>query len=274
MSRCVESLNPHRTWSQPKASLVYGIFLLETLQTALSGADIYYWFASGFGNMLHLGNPYISPFDTPVLCSLIALLVQGFFCYRIWLFNKSARWLSGLIGCVSVHSSLCWHLLNFVTLQISTIQCGAGIAGGVYVGSLNSEIIISSFIMNVQVHIHKSFTALPHDKQFILFVRGPTAIITILLILPSSYGLSVLPLPILWSRSQWSSWYELQYFLWSGFSPQSYKLLRHLTHDQRFTNNVLMRSVRLIVETNSLTGAHDWSMTCSLRPTWDFLQLD
>ena len=103
MSRCVESLNPHRTWSQPKASLVYGIFLLETLQTALSGADIYYWFASGFGNMLHLGNPYISPFDTPVLCSLIALLVQGFFCYRIWLLIKSARWLSGVIGCVSVH---------------------------------------------------------------------------------------------------------------------------------------------------------------------------
>ncbi|KAF8486808.1 hypothetical protein DFH94DRAFT_700772 [Russula ochroleuca] len=43
--------------------LVYGIFLLETLQTALTGADLYYWFASGFGNMDHLLDPYASVFD-------------------------------------------------------------------------------------------------------------------------------------------------------------------------------------------------------------------
>ena len=82
---------------------VYGVFLLETVQTALTGADLYYWFASGFGNMVHLTNPYLSAFDTPMLGSIIALIVQGFFCYRIWRFNKSAWWVSGLIGCVSVH---------------------------------------------------------------------------------------------------------------------------------------------------------------------------
>ncbi|KAI0270138.1 hypothetical protein BGY98DRAFT_1100893 [Russula aff. rugulosa BPL654] len=30
---------------------LYTVFLLETVQTALSGADLYYWFAAGFGDM-------------------------------------------------------------------------------------------------------------------------------------------------------------------------------------------------------------------------------
>ncbi|KAI0252239.1 hypothetical protein BJV78DRAFT_362917 [Lactifluus subvellereus] len=50
--------------------LVYAVFFLETLQTALSGADLYYWFVSGFGNMDHLANPYASAFDVPIIESL------------------------------------------------------------------------------------------------------------------------------------------------------------------------------------------------------------
>ena len=65
----------------------------------------------------------------------------------------------------------------------------------------------------------------------------------------------------------------IQRFLWSGFSPQSHKLLKHRTQEHRSTNNILMRSVALIVETNSLTGAHDRSTTCSFHLRWDCLQL-
>ncbi|KAI0261934.1 hypothetical protein BC834DRAFT_972340 [Gloeopeniophorella convolvens] len=64
--------------------LVYGIFFLETLQTILSGADLYYWFVEGFGNMKHLATPYASPYDTPVVGAIIAMAVQFFFSYRIW----------------------------------------------------------------------------------------------------------------------------------------------------------------------------------------------
>ena len=52
-------------------SEVYGVFLLETLQTALSGADLYYWFGSGYGNMDHLSDPYASAFDVPIIGSMI-----------------------------------------------------------------------------------------------------------------------------------------------------------------------------------------------------------
>ncbi|KAI0258742.1 hypothetical protein BC834DRAFT_694792 [Gloeopeniophorella convolvens] len=73
--------------------LVYGVFLLETLQTTLSGADLYYWFVSGFGNMERLANPYASPYDTPMIGGIISMTVQFFFSYRIWVLGgRKAAW--------------------------------------------------------------------------------------------------------------------------------------------------------------------------------------
>ncbi|KAF9465214.1 hypothetical protein BDZ94DRAFT_416157 [Collybia nuda] len=77
--------------------LVYGTYLFEAVQTSLSAADLYFWFASGYGNMIHLGNVYISPWDTPFLCGIIAAVVQCFFAYRIWTLQRNYWWLSVLI---------------------------------------------------------------------------------------------------------------------------------------------------------------------------------
>ncbi|KAH9984745.1 hypothetical protein BJV77DRAFT_1071862 [Russula vinacea] len=78
----------------------YSIFLLETLQTALSGADLYYWFAAGFGNVEHLATPYASAFDTPIMGSVVSLCVQFFFVYRIWVLSKKRWWLLCVIICL------------------------------------------------------------------------------------------------------------------------------------------------------------------------------
>jgi len=80
--------------------IVYCIFLLETLQTALNGADLYYWFASGFGDMNHLASPYASPFDTPIMGSLVSLCVQFFFVYRIWVLGKRTAWWLCILICL------------------------------------------------------------------------------------------------------------------------------------------------------------------------------
>jgi hypothetical protein len=79
---------------------VYSVFLLETLQTALSGADLYYWFASGFGNMNHLAAPYASAFDTPIMGSVVTLCVQFFFIYRIWVLGKKEAWWICILICL------------------------------------------------------------------------------------------------------------------------------------------------------------------------------
>ncbi|KAI0252247.1 hypothetical protein BJV78DRAFT_1281811 [Lactifluus subvellereus] len=90
--------------------LVYAVFLLETLQTALSGADLYYWFVSGFGNVDHLNDPYMSAFDVPIIGSIVSLTVQFFFAYRVWVLSAKKSWL------------LCF----------STVDATAAFAGGIY----------------------------------------------------------------------------------------------------------------------------------------------
>jgi hypothetical protein len=74
------------------SSIVFAIFLLETLQTALSGADVYYWFASDFGNINRLQDPYASAFDVPIIGSIVSGTVQFFFVYRVWVLSDKKSW--------------------------------------------------------------------------------------------------------------------------------------------------------------------------------------
>lgn len=80
------------------SDVVSTVFLLETLQTVLCGVDLFYWFASGYGDVTRLTSPFASPFDIPILESTVAFMVQNFYAYRVWvLSNKKAWWLCLLI---------------------------------------------------------------------------------------------------------------------------------------------------------------------------------
>lgn len=82
--------------------IVFAIFLLETAQTALSCADLFYWFISGFDNPAHLTSPYMGPFDVPIIASVVSLVVQFFYAYRIWILSaKQSGWFCLLICLVS-----------------------------------------------------------------------------------------------------------------------------------------------------------------------------
>ncbi|KAH9001846.1 hypothetical protein EDB86DRAFT_3074616 [Lactarius hatsudake] len=72
--------------------LAYGIFLLETVQSGLALADLYYWFASGFGDIRHLASPHLSVWDGPLLGGVVSLTVQFFFVYRIWVLSSRESW--------------------------------------------------------------------------------------------------------------------------------------------------------------------------------------
>ncbi|KAH9039081.1 hypothetical protein EDB85DRAFT_2141333 [Lactarius pseudohatsudake] len=80
--------------------LVYSVFLVETVQTALTGADLYYWFVSGFGNLGHL-TVHLSGFDVPIIGSVVSLTVQVFFVYRIWVLSGRSSWFLCLTICLS-----------------------------------------------------------------------------------------------------------------------------------------------------------------------------
>jgi len=80
--------------------LVYGVFLLETLRTALSGADLYSWFVSGYGDINHLASPRNSSIEGPILGSVVSLSVQLFFVYRIWVLGKKGSWWLCILICL------------------------------------------------------------------------------------------------------------------------------------------------------------------------------
>ncbi|KAJ7695435.1 hypothetical protein B0H17DRAFT_1198667 [Mycena rosella] len=93
--------------------MVYSIFLVETVMTTLNGYDMYKWFAEGFGNIVAFGAPGISPFYTPFMGGVMALVVQSFFCYRIYIIKRQA-----------------WPLCIFIGL-VSLLQCAGGMGGGI-----------------------------------------------------------------------------------------------------------------------------------------------
>jgi len=69
--------------------IVYGVFLIEVAQTAMTGADFYYWFVDGFGDVARLTTVHISPIDVPFIFAIISLVVQLFFAYRIFTIKRS-----------------------------------------------------------------------------------------------------------------------------------------------------------------------------------------
>ncbi|KAH9987444.1 hypothetical protein BJV74DRAFT_951641 [Russula compacta] len=105
-----------RRWMK---ALVYFVFLLETAQTALTGADAYYWFMAGFGNLESLRNSNFAPIDSPTIDAFISLIVQGFFCYRIWTLNNRTLWLPLVIAVLSITQAIgaAWGGIKSATIE-------------------------------------------------------------------------------------------------------------------------------------------------------------
>nr|GAT55908.1 predicted protein [Mycena chlorophos] len=88
--------------------LVYGLATLDVLQTCLITADAFHWFAFGFGNMEQLDQTFLNSWDVPFLDAIISLIVQGFYCWRIYMIRKNA-------------------VVPLVIVLISLLQCVGGI---------------------------------------------------------------------------------------------------------------------------------------------------
>jgi hypothetical protein len=101
-----------RRWIQ---ALVYGLYILETVQTALCTADAMRWYAIGYGDLLALIRPEFSTIDAPILDALIAIIVQLTFCWRIMVLSKS-WWISGSIALVAV-AQLVGALASAILIQ-------------------------------------------------------------------------------------------------------------------------------------------------------------
>ncbi|KAJ7513121.1 hypothetical protein B0H11DRAFT_2268084, partial [Mycena galericulata] len=93
--------------------LVYFILLVMIVCICLNAVDVEYWFGSGFGQIARFTNLNNSRFYTPLMGSFVAMLVQLFFCYRIFVIRRTA-----------------WPLCTLIAL-IALAQCAGGMGGGI-----------------------------------------------------------------------------------------------------------------------------------------------
>ena len=128
-----------RPFSNDDCYKVYALFFLETLQTAMSGADLYYWFVTGFGNMDHLNSPHLSGIDVPIMGSMVSLIVQLFFAYRVWVLSFKKSWWLCMIICIvslSLISGPGSTTYSSHKSQCAIVDTAGAFAAGIYVSSL------------------------------------------------------------------------------------------------------------------------------------------
>ncbi|KAG1837489.1 hypothetical protein F4604DRAFT_2000616, partial [Suillus subluteus] len=70
-------------------SIVYGLFVIETLQLVMATHDSFHTLALGWGNILDLSNVWFSWFDLPFLTGLTSATIQCFYAWRLYILSKS-----------------------------------------------------------------------------------------------------------------------------------------------------------------------------------------
>ncbi|KAF9007859.1 hypothetical protein BDQ17DRAFT_1226739, partial [Cyathus striatus] len=68
--------------------LVYGLYILTALQLTLTFYDAIISLGFGFGNLAALSKGNLSFLAAPLLTGTIALIVQVFYAYRIYVLTK------------------------------------------------------------------------------------------------------------------------------------------------------------------------------------------
>jgi hypothetical protein len=105
-----------------KSYIVCAVFVLEMVQTALTGADVFYWFASGYGDLNRLATPFASAIDVPIIESIVSAMVQFFFAYRVWILSNKKWWPFTLI-CLVSRSQVIPRISHFVSSSCAVLHC-------------------------------------------------------------------------------------------------------------------------------------------------------
>jgi len=94
-------------------ALVYGIYVLDWVQTCSATYDAFQWFVYGWGNIPMLYIRYTGFLNVPLLSSVIGVIVQIFYGWRLWIFSHS-------------------RILFTVVCVLALLQLGGGIASAYF----------------------------------------------------------------------------------------------------------------------------------------------
>ncbi|KAJ7097436.1 hypothetical protein C8R44DRAFT_643563, partial [Mycena epipterygia] len=93
--------------------LVYGVYVIELMETILVTYDAFATFGYGFGDLTALTEPGLYWFNIPVMTALVSFMGQSFYAYRLHVLSK--LWvLPGLTLIVSNPRSPHLHLVKYL----------------------------------------------------------------------------------------------------------------------------------------------------------------
>ncbi|PBK73886.1 hypothetical protein ARMSODRAFT_951396 [Armillaria solidipes] len=119
--------------------LVYGIYIVEFVQTMLVTHDAFASFGYGFGDLEALTEVQFSWLVIPIMGAIAASVGQGFYTYRIFILSRS-RIVPAFIICVSLTSSVAAIIAGVYIFQAGDLtklndrktSISLGISGGGY----------------------------------------------------------------------------------------------------------------------------------------------
>ncbi|PBK87054.1 hypothetical protein ARMGADRAFT_1086173 [Armillaria gallica] len=117
--------------------LVYGLYVIEIVQTILIAHDSFALFGYGFGDLEALAKLNFSWLTVPIMSGIVACVGQVFYAYRIFILSKS-RNIPIFIFCISSISSVAAIVTGVFTFQIGNVvqlnNRRMSIAAGIWCG--------------------------------------------------------------------------------------------------------------------------------------------
>ncbi|PBK86607.1 hypothetical protein ARMGADRAFT_1066514 [Armillaria gallica] len=127
--------------------LVYGIYVIEIVQTMLVTHDVFAIFGYGFGDMEALTDMHLDWLTVPVVSAVVACVGQVFYAYRIYILSKS-RIVPAFVICVSLTTSVAATITGIYSFQAGDLtklySLKSSIAAGIWCGgSALCDIVIA-----------------------------------------------------------------------------------------------------------------------------------
>ncbi|PBK87015.1 hypothetical protein ARMGADRAFT_972548 [Armillaria gallica] len=197
--------------------LVYGLYVIEIVQTILIAHDSFALFGYGFGDLEALARLNFGWLTVPIMSGIVACVGQVFYAYRIFILSKS-RTIPIFIFCILSISSVAAIVTGIFTFQIGNVvqlnnrrmSIAAGIwCGGAALCDIIIAICMTYYLTRSTAHFRQtrmlvikitrltietgSVTAVVALLTFILFIAlpGRNSYMILCLIVPKLYANTV-----------------------------------------------------------------------------------
>ncbi|KAF8178214.1 hypothetical protein K438DRAFT_2180213, partial [Mycena galopus ATCC 62051] len=139
--------------------LVYGVYIIEFVQTMLITYAAFTTFGYGFGDRGALHDIRFEWLTVPVMGGLVGFIGQAFYAYRLYVLSKS-RWfpaLSTLVALTSIVASFVTGSFAFKAgSNLSTLATPRKVASGVWLGASALNDIIITICLTYYLWKHDS----------------------------------------------------------------------------------------------------------------------